>query len=1155
MGVLECFPQLVLESLLVWRRDMHGEQRLACVRRGEATGKIRSALLCLVALAVSLVAAFTPSLAAGQSFDVGTFRPWAGYAIPNGLWMTGDFEGDGRKDIVHAVQNTDYVHVWRSNADGTFAVATFSPWGGYAIPNGLWLTGDFDGDGRTDILHAVRNTDYVHAWLSSGGSQFNVGTFRPWAGYAIPNGVWLTGDFNGDGRTDVFHAVQGTDYAHTWMSRGDGTFKVGTFSPWHGYAIPNGIWLAADINGDGLTDVVHAVQGTDYVHTWISNGDGTFRVGTFRPWPGYAIPNGIWLTGDFNGDGRMDILHAVQNTDYAHVWLSKGNGTFQVSTFRPWPGYAIPNGLWMTGDFNGDGRTDIVHAVNNRSYVHTWISNANGTFTVGTFSPWAGYAIPNGIWLVTDFDDDGKSDIVHAVQNTDYVHTWRSTPPAPAMGAGQVAVEGIESVQSTQDPSHSVTLIADKATFVRVYLSIASGSAPTSVRGTLRVTNAETGAVTTVAAMAAAQLDPARNGNVRAKRENLGFSLNFRLPAGFATRGIRVASLASVRSASTGATVGCSNCGRVVRTLRLATSSHLRLRLVGLSYTTGAPVNPVTRTPTARDFALTESWFRRAMPAAQIISSQTTVNANAAWPFGCGAANTQLATLRATEVGNGQDGRTHYYGLVSDAGGFMRGCAAGIPNAPDPTVVASGPAGANWTGDTDGSYADWYGGHEVGHTFGRFHPGFCGETQDDLTGYPFPAGQLSHNDGNFDGFDAGDPANTIARTVLPGTTSFDVMTYCAQPQWPSAYTYQGIRARLNRENAAFTTNPLAPGNRGAPAPEAGLDSPRPLALPRALFAAAEGASPNTVAADSSDAPPLPALPGKPKTVVGKKLPVVQGAKQKPKPATEFAAAPPLPDAEEQEPGTKGAPPMPEPAMDAPAERNVSQAARATAEPDERTTWNRAVSLRKGKFLSLVATVNLTKGTGQIVSVQQVNRAIVSSEEQDNRATVRVLDTAGAVLAEHRVWLRENTDTPADEDRTAIVDAVVPLVPGASGVELLVDGNVLGRISASKQAPTVSKPRLAKPSSEILTRGVAAAEEQPLTVLRWDAKDADGNPLTYRVELSRDEGRTWEVIALGIRENEYPITLRNLGKSKTVLVRVVASDGWHTMPSAPTKVAR
>ena len=143
----------------------------------------------------------------------------------------------------------------------------------------------------------------------------------------------------------------------------DPPFTVGTFSPGAGYAIPNGLWLPADLNADGKTDIVHAVQNSDYVHTWMSNGDGTFAVGTFSPGAGYAIPNGLWLPMDLNADGKTDIVHAVENSDYVHTWMSNGDGTFAVGTFSPGAGYAIPNGLWLPMDLNADGKTDIVHAV------------------------------------------------------------------------------------------------------------------------------------------------------------------------------------------------------------------------------------------------------------------------------------------------------------------------------------------------------------------------------------------------------------------------------------------------------------------------------------------------------------------------------------------------------------------------------------------------------------------------------------------------------------------------------------------------------------------------------------------------------------------------------------------------------------------------
>src|SRR6266508_2565067 len=66
------------------------------------------------------------------------------------------------------------------------------------------------------------------------------------------------------------------------------------------------------------------------------------------------------MTGDLNGDRRTDIIHAVANTDYVHTWMSNGNGTFSVETFRPWQGYKT-QGLWLDQDISGDRRCDLNH--------------------------------------------------------------------------------------------------------------------------------------------------------------------------------------------------------------------------------------------------------------------------------------------------------------------------------------------------------------------------------------------------------------------------------------------------------------------------------------------------------------------------------------------------------------------------------------------------------------------------------------------------------------------------------------------------------------------------------------------------------------------------------------------------------------------------
>ena len=54
-------------------------------------------------------------------------------------------------------------------------------------------------------------------------AEFQVNKFSPWATYGIDGGPLLSGDFNGDGKTDLIHIITGSDYANVWMSKGDGT--------------------------------------------------------------------------------------------------------------------------------------------------------------------------------------------------------------------------------------------------------------------------------------------------------------------------------------------------------------------------------------------------------------------------------------------------------------------------------------------------------------------------------------------------------------------------------------------------------------------------------------------------------------------------------------------------------------------------------------------------------------------------------------------------------------------------------------------------------------------------------------------------------------------------------------------------------------------
>jgi len=174
----------------------------------------------------------------------------------------------------------------------------------------------------------------------------------------------------------------------------------------------------------------------------------------------------------------------------------------------------------------------------------------------------------------------------------------------------------------------------------------------------------------------------------------------------------------------------------------------------------------------------------------------------------CASAVTN-AVMKQLRVENGVPGNVFMYGMISDrAGHFPRGQASGSGN------VSSGPAGSgDWGWDTDGTYADWYAGHEIGHTLGRSHPykgstldtAVCNQGPDDGAldqNYPYRDGRLASIPSTMWGFDVGDGAFDLPIQLYPGATWFDVMTYCGY-LWLSDYTYDGMYSYMMAHPSSY----------------------------------------------------------------------------------------------------------------------------------------------------------------------------------------------------------------------------------------------------------------------------------------------------------------------------------------------------------------
>ena len=250
------------------------------------------------------------------------------------------------------------------------------------------VAADFNNDGRLDIATG-------NAVLLGNGD----GTFKSAQPLSVASPVIASADFNSDGKPDLFVVPQsGTNFS-VLLGNGDGTFQPAKNT---NVGVSFSAVIAVDLNGDGKPDILGAAGSGVFI--LLGNGDGTFKPATV--YPVGPIFNDLILTGDFNADGKLDILVVGGGNDFA-VLLGNGDGTFRPAISST-PGLSAPVGV-AVGNFNHDGKLDLIWAVSDLASTQTFVLLGKGD---GTFhAPSA--AIPvAGPLAVYDLDGDGNLDLV-----------------------------------------------------------------------------------------------------------------------------------------------------------------------------------------------------------------------------------------------------------------------------------------------------------------------------------------------------------------------------------------------------------------------------------------------------------------------------------------------------------------------------------------------------------------------------------------------------------------------------------------------------------------------------------------------------------------------------------------------------------------------
>ncbi len=342
-----------------------------------------------------------------------------------------------------------------------------------SVPHRVHVTGDFDGDGRTDILigtagtsgRVLPGTTTLTAYLSTKKETAEVVDLGPACAAGGQKKVLATGDFNADGLTDFVVSCVGS--AKETADNPDGGASAGA---WHVYAArPGGsferiralrtpvvrppfhtcgqIRGSGDFNGDGATDILLSKcvmlarpnvfrpnQGKWVFSTVVSTKQNEYFRATDRVADEDYLRLLGFFVGDVNGDGVSDLFfelakdlnlkHPKDETYQAELvtLVGQGNGTFVEAEPTPL-GLRKYARVQTTGDFNGDGLTDLLLAEQGKDFFarqdrisgkpSILFSSGDGRFVeFSTNISITGFRSVSQVVAAGDFDGDGNTDVV-----------------------------------------------------------------------------------------------------------------------------------------------------------------------------------------------------------------------------------------------------------------------------------------------------------------------------------------------------------------------------------------------------------------------------------------------------------------------------------------------------------------------------------------------------------------------------------------------------------------------------------------------------------------------------------------------------------------------------------------------------------------------
>src|SRR5262245_16035850 len=217
-----------------------------------------------------------------------------------------------------------------------------------------------NGDGFPDIIiGAGPGATGGHVKVFDGTSGSLMSSFFAY-GPAFRGGVFVAvGDLNGDGTDDIITGAGPGAGPHVKAFSGDTGALLNSFFA-YAPSFRGGVRVAAgDVNGDGFDDIITGAGSGGNAHVKVFSGDSGALLSSFLAYPGFS--GGVFVAaGDFNGDGKADIVTGADRGAPPHVKVFDGATTQVLASFFAYAANFTGGVRVATGDVNGDGIADII---------------------------------------------------------------------------------------------------------------------------------------------------------------------------------------------------------------------------------------------------------------------------------------------------------------------------------------------------------------------------------------------------------------------------------------------------------------------------------------------------------------------------------------------------------------------------------------------------------------------------------------------------------------------------------------------------------------------------------------------------------------------------------------------------------------------------